>query len=37
MAEIYQLMQALGADDVAEGQKQLVAEAFGLVEKPEAE
>ncbi|GAL03986.1 type I restriction-modification system DNA-methyltransferase subunit M [Photobacterium aphoticum] len=24
MAEIYQLMQALGADDVAEGQKQLV-------------
>ncbi|HHF0488246.1 TPA: N-6 DNA methylase [Vibrio antiquarius] len=37
MSEIYQLMQALGADDVAEGQKQLVAEAFGLVEKPEAE
>ncbi len=37
MAEIYQLMQALGADDVAEGQKQLVAEAFGLAEKPEAE
>ncbi|MEZ9067842.1 N-6 DNA methylase [Vibrio atlanticus] len=37
MSEIYQLMQALGADDVAEGQKQLVAEAFGLAEKPEAE
>lgn len=37
MAEIYQLMQALGADDVAEGQKLLVAEAFGLTEKPEAE
>lgn len=33
MSEIYQLMQALGADDVAEGQKQLVAEAFGLEEK----
>ncbi|PKF78182.1 SAM-dependent methyltransferase [Vibrio sp. vnigr-6D03] len=37
MSEIYQLMQALGANDVAEGQKQLVAEAFGLAEKPEAE
>lgn len=37
MSEIYQLMQALGADDVAEGQKQLVAEAFGLAEKPEVE
>ncbi|EIO3907592.1 N-6 DNA methylase [Vibrio vulnificus] len=37
MSEIYQLMQALGADDVAEGQKQLVAEAFGLAEKLEAE
>jgi type I restriction enzyme M protein len=33
MAEIYQLMQALGADEEAEGQKLLVAEAFGLVEK----
>lgn len=33
MAEIYQLMQALGADDVAEGQKLLVAEAFGLREQ----
>lgn len=33
MAEIYQLMQALGAEDVAEGQKLLVAEAFGLEEK----
>jgi type I restriction enzyme M protein len=33
MAELYQLMQALGADEEAEGQKQLVAEAFGLVEK----
>ncbi|MFA0503409.1 N-6 DNA methylase [Vibrio sp. 10N.222.54.B12] len=37
MSEIYQLMQALGADDEAEGQKQLLEEAFGLVEKPEAE
>jgi type I restriction enzyme M protein len=35
MAEIYQLMQALGADDVAEGQKLLVAEAFGLREVEE--
>lgn len=35
MAEIYQLMQALGADDVAEGQKLLVAEAFGLREQEE--
>ncbi|MGI2096985.1 N-6 DNA methylase [Shewanella glacialipiscicola] len=33
MSEIYQLMMSLGADDVAEGQKLLVAEAFGLVEK----
>jgi type I restriction enzyme M protein len=33
MAEIYQLMHALGADEEAEGQKQLVAEAFSLVEK----
>jgi type I restriction enzyme M protein len=35
MVEIYQLMQALGADDVAEGQKLLVAEAFGLREQEE--
>ncbi|MDD9156385.1 N-6 DNA methylase [Aliivibrio sp. S4TY2] len=35
MSEIYQLMQALGADDVAEGQKLLVAEAFGLREQEE--
>lgn len=35
MAEIYQLMQVLGADDVAEGQKLLVAEAFGLREQEE--
>ncbi|MBB1314188.1 N-6 DNA methylase [Aliivibrio sp. SR45-2] len=33
MSEIYQLMQALGADDVAEGQKLLVAEAFGFREQ----
>ncbi|WP_217536189.1 HsdM family class I SAM-dependent methyltransferase [Vibrio metschnikovii] len=33
MTEIYQLMQALGAEDVAEGQKLLVAEAFGLEKK----
>ncbi|MDP2501059.1 SAM-dependent methyltransferase [Vibrio splendidus] len=37
MSEIYQLMQALGANDGAEGQKQLLEEAFGLSEKPEAE
>ncbi|RYU70605.1 SAM-dependent methyltransferase [Aliivibrio finisterrensis] len=37
MAEIYQLMQALGANDEAQGQKQLLEEAFGLAEKPEAE
>ncbi|MGF1763382.1 N-6 DNA methylase [Aliivibrio kagoshimensis] len=37
MSEIYQLMQALGAVDEAEGQKQLLEEAFGLEEKPEAE
>ncbi|MEZ8946211.1 N-6 DNA methylase [Vibrio sp. 10N.247.311.12] len=37
MSEIYQLMQALGANDEAEGQKQLLEEAFGLTEKPEAE
>jgi type I restriction enzyme M protein len=37
MSEIYQLMQALGANDEAEGQKQLLEEAFGLEEKPEAE
>ena len=30
LGEIYQLMQALGAEEEAEGQKQLVAEAFGL-------
>lgn len=33
LGEIYQLMQALGAEDEANGQKQLVAEAFGFVEK----
>lgn len=33
MSEIYQLMQALGANDEAEGQKQLLEEAFGLEEK----
>lgn len=37
MSEIYQLMQALGANDEAQGQKQLLEEAFGLAEKPEAE
>ncbi|MGF1719148.1 type I restriction-modification system subunit M [Vibrio kyushuensis] len=37
MSDIYQLMQALGANDEAEGQKQLLEEAFGLAEKPEAE
>ncbi|HIF5972562.1 TPA: N-6 DNA methylase [Vibrio parahaemolyticus] len=37
MAEIYQLMQALGASDEAQAQKQLLEEAFGLAEKPEAE
>jgi len=37
MSEIYQLMQALGANDEAEGQKQLLEEAFGLAEKPEAQ
>ncbi|NOI89783.1 N-6 DNA methylase [Vibrio splendidus] len=37
MSEIYQLMQALGANDEAEGQKQLLEDAFGLAEKPEAE
>lgn len=37
MSEIYQLMQALGANDEAEGQKQLLEEAFGLSEKPEVE
>ncbi|WP_351019387.1 N-6 DNA methylase [Shewanella sp. AC91-MNA-CIBAN-0169] len=30
MSEIYQLMLSLGADDVAEGQKLLLAESFGL-------
>ncbi|EJA7360745.1 N-6 DNA methylase [Vibrio alginolyticus] len=37
MSEIYQLMQALGANDEAEAQKQLLEEAFGLSEKPEVE
>ncbi|MGF1692370.1 N-6 DNA methylase [Photobacterium kagoshimensis] len=37
MSEIYQLMQALGANDEAEAQKQLLEQAFGLEEKPEAE
>jgi len=32
MSEIYQLMQALGADDEAQGQKQLLEAAFGLKE-----
>lgn len=35
MAGIYQLMQALGANDEAEAQKQLLEQAFGLEEKPE--
>ncbi|EAS45757.1 SAM-dependent methyltransferase [Photobacterium profundum] len=33
MSEIYQLMQALGANDEAEAQKQLLEEAFGLKEQ----
>ena len=33
MTEIYQLMQALGANDEAEAQKQLLEEAFGLTEQ----
>ncbi|HDX8593122.1 N-6 DNA methylase [Aeromonas jandaei] len=33
MSELYQLMQALGADDEAEAQKQLIEEAFGLKEQ----
>ncbi|WP_321160236.1 MULTISPECIES: N-6 DNA methylase [Marinomonas] len=33
MGELYQLMQALGADDEAEAQKQLLEQAFGLEEK----
>ncbi|CUB02269.1 N-6 DNA Methylase [Marinomonas fungiae] len=33
MSELYQLMQALGADDEAEAQKQLLEQAFGLEEK----
>ncbi|HDU8577887.1 TPA: N-6 DNA methylase [Vibrio diabolicus] len=37
MSEIYQLMQAFGANDEAQAQKQLLEEAFGLAEKPEAE
>lgn len=37
MSEIYQLMQALGANDEAQAQKQLLEEAFGLAEKPEVE
>lgn len=35
MSGIYQLMQALGADDEAQAQKLLLEEAFGLAEKPE--
>lgn len=35
MTEIYQLMQALGANDEAEAQKQLLEEAFGLTEQKE--
>ncbi|EJL6815351.1 N-6 DNA methylase, partial [Vibrio cholerae] len=35
MSELYQLMQALGANDEAEAQKQLIEEAFGLTEKKE--
>ncbi|MEL0636973.1 N-6 DNA methylase [Marinomonas sp. TI.3.20] len=35
MGELYQLMQALGADDEAEAQKQLLEQAFGLEEKSE--
>lgn len=35
MGELYQLMQALGADDEAEAQKQLLEQAFGLEEKAE--
>lgn len=33
MTEIYQLMQALGANDEAEAQKQLLEQAFGLTEQ----
>ena len=33
MGELYQLMQALGADDEAQAQKQLLEQAFGLEEK----
>ncbi len=33
MSELYQLMQALGADDEAEAQKQLLEASFGLQEK----
>ncbi len=36
MSEIYRLMQSLGATDEAEAQKQLLEEAFGLEERPEA-
>ncbi|GKR04412.1 hypothetical protein KAM462_41320 [Aeromonas caviae] len=35
MSELYQLMLALGANDEAEAQKQLIEEAFGLEEKVE--
>ena len=35
MSELYQLMLALGANDEAEAQKQLIEEAFGLEEKSE--
>lgn len=35
MSELYQLMQALGANDEAEAQKQLIEEAFGLEEREE--
>ncbi|EGQ9440027.1 N-6 DNA methylase [Vibrio cholerae] len=37
MSELYQLMQALGANDEAEAQKQLIEEAFGLEEREEKE
>ncbi len=37
MSELYQLMQALGANDEAEAQKQLIEEAFGLEEREDKE
>jgi type I restriction enzyme M protein len=37
MTEIYQLMQSLGANDEAEQQKQLLEQAFGLIDAPEVE